>query len=80
MLVMVYFSADNDLDPYIAPILERLRRGTALNHSARVIYLADGNGADDSRIWEIPGGTSTLTTRRGDWLCRLHTSDTPRPY
>ena len=77
VLVMVYFSADNDLDPYIAPILERLRRGTALNHSARVIYLADGNGADDSRIWEIADGTSTLTNRVVEWWgnAELNTAD-----
>ena len=77
VLVMVYFSADNDLDPYIEPILERLRRGTALNHSARVIYLADGSGAGDSRIWEIAGGVATLTGRVAEWWGQeeLNTAD-----
>src|SRR5690606_67562 len=74
---MVYFAADNDLDPYIEPILERLRRGTALNHSARVIYLADGNGAGDSRVWEIAGGVAILTGRVAEWWGQeeLNTAD-----
>lgn len=77
VLVLVYFSADNDLDPYIEPILERLRRGTALNHSARVIFLADGNGTDDSRIWEAADGTILLTNRVAEWWgqTELNTAD-----
>ena len=77
VLVMVYFSADNDLDPYIEPILERLRRGTALNHSARVVYLADGNGAGDSRIWEIADGVANPTDRVVEWWGQneLNTAD-----
>ena len=67
VLVLVYFSADNDLDPYIGPILDRLRRGTLQNRSAQVIYLADGGEDGDTHIWRIAQGQETLTDLVSTW-------------
>jgi len=67
VLVLIYFSADNDLDPYIAPIRDRLRRGTLQNRSAQVIYLADGSEDGDTRIWILERGQATLTDLVQSW-------------
>jgi len=77
VLVMVYFSADNELDSYIDLVGKRLRLGTVHNPDVQVIYLADGNGPDDTRIWEIAGGTVTLTNRVSEWWGKteLNTAD-----
>lgn len=61
-LVAVYFAADNDLSPYAAPILLRLRKGTLANPNVHVIYLADRAGDHNTRIFEISRGVITATT------------------
>lgn len=77
VLVLVYFSADNDLAPYIAPIRDRLRRGTLQNRSAQVIYLADGSEDGDTRIWMLERGQATLTDLVQSWwgIDELNTAD-----
>lgn len=77
VLVLVYFSADNDLDPYIAPIRDRLRRGTLQNHSAQVVYLADGSADGDTHIWTLEHGQATLTDLVLTWwgVDELNTAD-----
>lgn len=77
VLVLVYFSADNDLDPYIAPIRDRLRRGTLQNRNAQVIYLADGSADGDTRIWTLEHGQATLTDLVQTWwgVDELNTAD-----
>ncbi|MBW7885732.1 MAG: fibronectin type III domain-containing protein [Caldilineaceae bacterium] len=67
VLILVYFSADNDLAPYIEPILERLARGTQLNPGARVVYLADGDQVGDTRIWLVEDGKAQLTEKVTAW-------------
>ncbi len=62
VLVAVYFAGDNDLAPNIPDVLERLRRGTLLNRTAEVAFLADGAGDGDSVLYAIAGGTVTTTT------------------
>lgn len=77
VLVLIYFSADNDLDPYIEPIRERLRRGTVQNRNAQVLYLADGSADGDTRIWRLEGGQATLTDLVQTWwgADELNTAD-----
>jgi hypothetical protein len=77
VLVLVYFSADNDLDPYVGPILDRLRRGTLQNRSAQVIYLADGSENGDTHIWNIAQGHAILTDLVQTWwgADELNTAD-----
>jgi hypothetical protein len=53
VLVLAYFPADNDLAPHIPYVIDRFRRGTAVNPNVRVLLLADGAGADDTRVVEI---------------------------
>lgn len=77
VLVLVYFSADNDLDPYIAPIRDRLRRGAIQNRSVQVVYLADGSANGDTRIWTIAQGQVLLTDLVQSWwgVDELNTAD-----
>lgn len=77
VLVMVYFSADNELDSSIDVLRKRLRLGTVHNPDVQVLYLADGNGVDDTRIWEIRGGSATLTHHVAEWWGKteLNTAD-----
>src|SRR5262249_8146170 len=56
ILLMVYFPADNDLAPYVPPVIERLRLGTQLNPNVQGVMLADQNGADDTKVLTIAGG------------------------
>ena len=77
VLVIVYFSADNDLAPYIAQIRDRLRRGTLHNRSAQVVYLADGDGDGDTLIWTMTDGVTTPTNHVQEWWgkAELNTAD-----
>ncbi len=77
VLVIVYFSADNDLAPYIPQIRDRLRRGTLHNRSAQVVFLADGDQAGDTRIWTMADGVATLTDHVQGWWdgSELNTAD-----
>lgn len=61
VLVLVYFSADNDLSPYILPIRERLRLGTAANPNVDVLMLGDGRLDGDTVVWRMSGGTLSAT-------------------
>ncbi len=64
VLVAAYFPADNDLAPEIPYVVERLRRGTALNPNVQVVLLVDGRQDGDSRgIMELAGGV-TLSLMR----------------
>lgn len=76
-LLIVYFSADNDLAPNVPTVEERLRAGSARNPGAQVVLLSDGVGADDTRVVTIAGGQITPTdavfTRWG--VRELNTAD-----
>jgi hypothetical protein len=56
VLLIVYLPADNDLAPYVPPIIERLRFGTRLNPNAQVVVLSDRAAADDTTVVTIAGG------------------------
>lgn len=61
ILLMVYFSADNDLSPYIEPIAERLRIGSINNPNVQVVFLSDGNGSGDTQLVTIANGAIQMT-------------------
>jgi hypothetical protein len=61
ILLMVYFPADNDLAPYVPPVIERLRLGTQLNPNVQVVMLADQSGTNDTRLLTIADGQITQT-------------------
>jgi len=63
VLVISYFPADNDLSPNIPHVVDRFRRGTALNPTVHVVLLVDGAGNDDTRIVLISNGNVTSTDR-----------------
>jgi len=77
VLVAAYFPADNDLAPEIPYVVERLRRGTALNPNVQVVLLVDGAGDGDTRIMELAGGAVTQTDAvMGRWgMNELDTAD-----
>lgn len=56
VLVAAYFPADNDLAPEINYVVERLRRGTALNPNVQVVLLVDGARDDDTRMMAMSSG------------------------
>jgi hypothetical protein len=62
VLLLIYFPADNDLSPYAPSILERVRRGTLLNPNLQALFLIDRLGPDNTRLFEIAGGTVVTTT------------------
>ena len=61
-LVIAYFPADNNLASEIGYVVERFRRGTALNPNVKVVLLVDGRQDDDTRLLEMAGGQITTTT------------------
>lgn len=61
VLVAAYFPADNDLAAEIPYVVERFRRGTALNPNVQVVLLVDGRQDGDTRVLEMAGGVITIT-------------------
>ncbi len=61
VLVAAYFPADNDLASEIGYVVERFRRGTALNPNVQVVLLVDGRQEGDTRVLELAGGVTTVT-------------------
>jgi hypothetical protein len=61
VLVAAYFPADNDLATEIGYVIERFRRGTALNPNLQVQLLVDGRQDGDTRILSIAAGQVTET-------------------
>lgn len=61
ILLIVFFPADNDLDPYVPAVRERLRVGTQHNPNARVVLLSDRSGLGDTEVVTIADGVVTAT-------------------
>lgn len=61
ILVAAYFPADNDLASEIRYVIERLRRGTALNPNVQVVLLVDGRQDGDTRLIELADGQLVMT-------------------
>ena len=61
VLVAAYFPADNDLAAEIPYVVERFRRGTALNPNVQVVMLVDGRQDGDTRVLALAGGVLTVT-------------------
>lgn len=59
--VTAYFPADNDLASEIDYVVERFRRGTALNPNVQVVLLIDGRQAGDTRVLDMASGVITVT-------------------
>ncbi|HXF60830.1 MAG TPA: fibronectin type III domain-containing protein, partial [Caldilineaceae bacterium] len=73
VLLLIYFPADNDLSPYAPGVVERVRRGSALNPNVQVLMLADRAGDHNTGLLEIANGvvvtsTALLTTWGKDEL------------
>jgi hypothetical protein len=77
VLVAAFFPADNDLASEIGMVVERFRRGTALNPNVQVVLLVDGRQDGDTRLLTIARGQITPTTAIEDeWrLSELDTAD-----
>ena len=61
VLVAAYFPADNDLASEIPYVLERIRRGTAINPNVQVVMLVDARQDGDTKLLEIAHGEVTYT-------------------
>jgi hypothetical protein len=61
LLVLIYFPADNDLSPYVEPVIQRLKRGSAINPNVQVVLLADEYGDHNTVVFEIARGQITPT-------------------
>jgi hypothetical protein len=60
-LLMVYFPADNDLSPYAAGVLNRLKAGSKLNPTATIYYLVDQRGDHNTLLFVIANDIVTKT-------------------
>lgn len=61
VLVAAYFAADNDLATEVPYVLERIRRGTAINPNVQVVMLVDAREDGDTSLLEIAQGEVTYT-------------------
>lgn len=61
ILVAAYFPADNDLASEIRYVIERFRRGTAVNPTVQVVVLVDGRQDGDTHLIEIANGQLVMT-------------------
>jgi hypothetical protein len=77
VLVAAYFPADNDLAAEISYVVERFRRGTAINPNVQVVMLVDGRQDGDTRVLEMASGVLTVTDAVVDhWgVSELDTAD-----
>ena len=77
VLVAAYFPADNDLASEIPYVLERIRRGTAINPNVQVVMLVDARQDGDTKVLEIAHGEVTYTDAvKQEWgIDELDTAD-----
>lgn len=61
ILLMVSISADNNLSPYVRPIVERIRHGSEVNPNITAVVLADRLGEDNTELMIIRDGIITAT-------------------
>ena len=61
VLVAAYFPADNDLATEIPYVIERMRRGTAVNPNVQVVLFVDGRQEGDTQVLEIAEGVVKFT-------------------
>ncbi len=61
ILLIVSISADNNLSPYVRPIMERIRHGSEVNPNMTAVVLADRLGEDNTDLVIIQDGVATVT-------------------